>query len=380
MEGTRKGDDPRKQRADGRYRAYVTVTDDLGRKKLKGFYGRTSREAKAKRARYLADVARGAPADPSKQLLSDYLTEWLKGDAKKHVAESSLPTYEIQVRKHVSPLLGHLPLSAITTGLVQTMIDELEARGDLAHASVAKARTVLQSALADAVRRGLINHNPAMLARVSHERRKRIDYWQPEEARKFLAALKGHPMEAFYVLSLMLGWRISEGLGLAWGDVDVDRGHITITRALERSSRPSEPRFSDTKNASSQRTVRLAKSAVEVLRAHQKRQEWAARIAKDNWHDDGFVFTTATGRPLGQSNIRRQFVTLCKKAQVRQIRIHDMRHTAATLMIRSGVNIKVVSEQLGHSSIRVSLDVYGHLLDVQKDELADAMERMLGST
>jgi integrase len=375
-----KGEEIIKRRADGRYRTCVTVIDSLGRKRLKCFYGRTPREALAKRTLHLADVARGAPADPSRQLLSDYLLQWLKTDAKKHVRESSLPTYEIQVRKYITPLLGHLPLSAVTTGLVQNMVDELEARGKLAHASIAKARTVLQSALADAVRRGLINSNPAMLARVSNQKRRKIDYWQQDEARRFLTALKGHPLEAFYVLSLMLGWRVSEGLGLSWDDIDLERGAITITRALERSSRTTDPRFTDTKNETSQRTVRLAKSAIAAINAHRTRQEWAARIARDSWHDTGFVFTTSTGRPLSQSNIRRQFIVLCGKAKVRTIRVHDMRHTAATLMIRSRINIKVVSETLGHSSIRITLDLYGHLLDEQKDELADAMERMLGTS
>lgn len=372
------GDGSVRLRPNGTYQGYQPYIDELGRKRRKYFTGATKRDVDALKKKFQRGLDAGQPADPSTQPLSEYLTAWLEGDARRHLRPHVLEGYEAYIRLHISPILGHVPLGSLTTKHVQIMIDELEAGGKLAHSSLARVRGVLQSALTDAKRRGLVAANEAHGVRVPAPNRVEMQYWHPQQIRKFLNSLHGHPMEAFYVCSLTLGWRLGEGLGLRWQDISFERGTVSIVQALERSSTSHNPVFTPTKNRYSRRTVSLSQAAVTALQLHSTHQKILQEIAGENWGNKwDLVFTSSTGLPLAQTNISRQFKLLTEQAKLPLIRVHDMRHTAATAMIFAGINIKVISATLGHSSIRITLDTYGHLLDEQKRAVADAMDDLL---
>jgi integrase len=370
-----KGEGPLKQRTDGRYETRLMVTDKLGRTKPKYFYGKTKAEAIKKRTDYKRGIERGAPVDPSKQLLSEYLAEWLNpesGDLRNHVRPHIVTDYARHVDRHIAPKLGHIPLSKVETSHVQSMIDELS-EGGLAPNSVTAIKSVLQSALSDAKRRGLVGQNACTGARVPSRKPVEMKYWRPEQTRAFLTAAQGHPNEAYFVLAVTLGPRIGELLGLRWHDIDLDKGTLRIDRQLLQKRQNGQPVFGEVKSGSGRRTVRLTKLAIAALRVHRSRQ---AKLRLPVPED--LVFQDEDGEPYYQSRIARHFELLTEKAGLPRIRVHDMRHTAATLMILTGVNIKIVSETLGHSSITVTLDLYGHLIDEQRQQVADAMDRLLG--
>jgi integrase len=353
------------------------VTDEFGHRKPKSIYGNTEREVIAKRNAYRRGLDRGEPVDPSKQSLERYMEGWLEGDARRHIKAHVLPSYEFSLRHYIIPYLGGRPISEITTPQVQACLNKLDTAG-FAPATIARAKGCLQSLMRDAANSGLIGQNPVEGTRAPSQSNRKMDFWQPEETRKFLAAVKGHQQEAYYILSLTLGLRISEALGLRWCDVDLERRTMRVQQTLQ-SGPVRKPVIAGVKRSASNRTIRLTRQSADALRAHQTRQKEARLYLGEQWQnlERDLVFTSTLGTPLSQHNMRRQFRGLAAKAEVRQIRIHDMRHTAASLMIATGVNMKVVSETLGHSSIRVTLDLYAHLLDEQKEQLADQLDRLL---
>jgi integrase len=373
-----KGEGRVRLRADGRYETTVTVTDEFGHRKPKSIYGKTEREAIARRNAFRRGVDRGEPVDPSKQTLSHYIEGWLKGDARRHVKEHVLPSYAFSLEHYILPYLGQRPISEITAPQVQATLNKLDAEG-FAPATVARAKGCLQSAMRDAANSGLIGQNPVEGTRAPSQSKSKMDFWQPDETRTFLASIKGHPQEAYYILSLTLGLRISEALGLRWCDVDIERRTLRVQQTLH-SGPVRRPVIAGVKRSASDRVVRLTRQLADALRVHAARQKEARLHLGERWQniERDLVFVSSLGTPLSQNNMRRQFHGLAKNAGLRQIRIHDMRHTAASLMIATGVNMKVVSETLGHSSIRITLDLYAHLLDEQKEHLADQLDRLLG--
>jgi integrase len=257
---------------------------------------------------------------------------------------------------------------------VQAMIDDLVDDGFSA-STIRKAKAALQSALADARRRGLVGWNACVGARLPTQQKTEMKYWRPDQTKQFLRAIEGQPNEAYYVIALTLGPRIGEILGLRWQDIDLDKGTLRIERQLLQKRVAGAFQFGDVKRYSARRTVNLGKLATAALRAHRSRMaEKRLPVAED------LVFCTSQGRPFYQSHIQRQFKRLTKMAGQPQIRVHDMRHTAAALMILSRLPDIVISKTLGHSSVTITKDIYGHLFEEQKQQVADAMDRLLGGS
>lgn len=392
-----KGDGSLKERANGRWEGYLPYKDNLGRSRRKYFTGRTKREVQALINAFKQTLARGPYFEPARKPLETYLAEWLQTDAPKHVKPHVIPSYERYIKLYLNPLIGHLPLAELTTPIVQAWCDTLAETGrailkgskpaggqskaapkPLAPSTISRAKGILQSALGDARRRGLILDNPADGAKGPTIRREEMKYWRPEQTRKFLASVEGHYLEAYYLVALALGLRISEALGLRWSDVDLEKGTLKVEQTLQRS-KVDNPIIADVKRGSSRRTIRLPQKVIAALRKHRASQNSLQLAAGANWKNKqlDLIFTSETGYHLEDRNILHQFRRLAIQAKLPQLRVHDMRHTAAALMILTGANIKVVSETLGHASIRITLDLYGHLYDEQKQDVADAMDRLL---
>jgi integrase len=175
---------------------------------------------------------------------------------------------------------------------------------------------------------------------------------------------------------LMTDMRRGEALGLKWSDVDFDRASIVIRRALKREGGlivTGEP-----KTSRSRRAVNLPAPTVTLLRAHRRSQEELRDHLDDEWQETGFVFTTGHGTPVDPRNLYREFRAVCEAAGIGRWHPHELRHSAASLMLAEGVPLQVVADVLGHSSIRMTADVYGHVLPPARREAADAMTRALG--
>ena len=191
----------------------------------------------------------------------------------------------------------------------------------------------------------------------------------PEQARQILCAVSGDRLEALYALTLALGLRQSEALGLRWDDIDLEAGSLSVRRTLQRAG--GEFRFFDTKTPRSRRTVGLADPLGEQLRAHRLRQLEERLAAGGAWQGErrgDLVFTTELGGPLGNYVVTRHFQRLLEVAGLPRMRFHDLRHAAATVMLTLGVQARVVMETLGHSQISTTMDRYSHVIpELQRD-------------
>jgi integrase len=249
----------------------------------------------------------------------------------------------------------------------------------LAPKTVQYCHTILRCALEDARIDGLVDTNPADQARPPRldpvdDEAQDLKAWTGEQAAAFLAFVDDHPLRAVWHLALGTGARRGEVLGLRWQDVDLDGGLVRIRRALTVVD--ATPRLLGTKTSRS-RALHLGPSVVEALRREQQvqhRRKAEATSWQDRW---GLVFTDDDGSPVDPMVVTQEFRALVREAPVPIIRLHDLRHTHASLLLADGVPIKVVSERLGHTTIAMTLDVYGHLLPGMDAEAADRFDDIL---
>jgi integrase len=174
------------------------------------------------------------------------------------------------------------------------------------------------------------------------------------------------------MLMLMTGVRRGEALGLRWEDVDLKKGVISIRQQLQRID--GELKATDVKTEKSRRSINLPASMVDELKAHKSVQA-KSRLESPVWHETAFVFTSTVGTPLDPRNVAKRFTSVCRKAKIGKWHPHELRHTAASLMLANGIPLQVVSDILGHASIRITSDVYGHVLAPQRQEAAEVMAK-----
>lgn len=251
---------------------------------------------------------------------------------------------------------------------------------------------VLRRALQFAVDWKYIPVNPAsarMRAAKRHARKQlsKIRFLNPDEARSFADAVRGHVYEALYLLAITTGMRQGEMLGLRWPDVDLDSSRLTISRALQRTRRRRNGDdsgewfvFGHPKTDGSRRTIELPPVTVDALRRHKESQGVFSSLAGAAWRDQNLVFTTRIGTPLDTSNILHNFHRVLKSAGMQKMRFYDLRHTHASLLIAAGVHPKKIAERLGHASIKLTMDLYGHLFEGSDQESAERMQKIFGGT
>jgi integrase len=198
----------------------------------------------------------------------------------------------------------------------------------------------------------------------------------PDESRRLMHHAEGNRLEALYVLALTTGMRQGELLGLQWTDLDLDNAALNIVRTLHQL--PGGFTFTEPKTARSRRQILLTKTASAALRRHRALQAEDRLKAGPGWQDQDLVFTTGAGGPLGSSHVlRQQFYPLLDTAGLPRIRFHDLRHTAATLLLGQGIHPKIVSEMLGHSNIAITMDLYSHVTPTMQREAVEALESLL---
>jgi integrase len=275
-------------------------------------------------------------------------------------------------------------LKGLTPAHIRSFYGE-KARTKLSAATVKKMHVVLRRALSEAVSDGLILRNPTDGAKPPRasapgEQIRPLDY---EECSAFLEAARGERLEALYVLTVHCGLREGELLALRWEDVDLeaDKPALLVRRTLTRGEDGRGYVVGTSTKSGKGRSVRLNRVAVAALEKHRKRQLEERTHLAGLWQEQDLVFPNATGTLLLPSNLRnRSFKRIKDRAGVpAHLRFHDLRHTCATLLLREGVNVKVVSEMLGHASTTITLNTYSHVLPGMQDAAADAMEAVLGA-
>jgi integrase len=369
------------RRKNGTWAAQYTVWTAEGRKR-RSVSGKTRAEVSRKLTEAMADRDGGLLYDAGKLTISEYLDRWLADSVKGTVKETTYANYAYITRKHISPALGHVKLKTLTPAHVRGFYGE-KTRTNLSAATVKKMHVVLRKALSQAVSDGLIPRNAAdgvKPPRVSAPGEE-IRPLDSEECASFLEASRGERLEALYVVAVHCGLREGELLALRWEDVYLEAGKpaVSVRRTLTRGENGRGWVVGASTKSGQGRRVRLSRQAASALKDHRKRQlEERLRLA-GLWQDQGLVFPNETGSLFNPSNLRnRSFKRIKTRANVREdLRFHDLRHTCATLLLSEGVNVKVVSELLGHASITITLNTYSHVLPDMQDSAADAMEAAL---
>jgi integrase len=197
----------------------------------------------------------------------------------------------------------------------------------------------------------------------------------PVEASKFLEAIREHRWEALFATALALGLRQGEILGLRWGDIDFTQCKLTVKHALQRVD--GKLQLVEPKTDKSRRSIALPQVAVSALYAHRSQQEQEKALAGSRWMESGLVFTTTVGTAVDQRRLLTHFHAIVRTAGLPDIRFHDLRHSAATLLLAQGVHPRVVMEILGHSSISLTMNTYSHVIPVMQRAAADQMDEVL---
>lgn len=359
---------------DGRWRACVSL--DHGKRKY--LSGRTRAEVAKKLTATLKARDDGWSFPPERQTLAQYLAGWLQV-IESHLRPRSYARYHDAVRLHIVPSLGKVSLVKLTAPQLE-MLYAAKLKEGLAPASVRRIHAVLHKALHDAERHGLINRNVASLARAPRAERKEMHYLTPEQAQTLLSAIADDPLETFYVLAVNTGLRRGELLALHWKEIHFKEGYLEVLYTLQHNKGGTFT-FAPPKTERSRRRVPLNQTAIAALCRHQVREAEQRAAVGEWWEEQDLVFTTAIGGPMrGNHILQRHFEPLCKQLGLPRIRIHDLRHTAATLWLELKTPTEVVSKTLGHSSSSVTSDIYMHVTSkMQQEESVAALDRLFGT-
>lgn len=366
------------------WEARYTVGFDrgTGKQRQKSITGKTQKEVAQKLREITTELDRGIYCEPSRVLLGEWLDIWQRdylGGVKPRTAES----YKCQIRNHIRPELGAIKLEALTTPAIQRFYNSLTEKG-LSAKTVKIVHGVLHKALQQAVSIGYLRFNPADPCALPRNRRKELEVLDDEAITRFLSAVKGHPYEAVFVVTLFTGLRKGEVLGLTWDCVDLEKGTLLVNKQLSYYKNASGSwvyGMDSTKNSRS-RKLTLPSFVVDVLRYQKARQaEWRLQAgpAWQVWNGEDLVFTNPLGGHLMSQAVYRSFKKLAASIGTPSTRFHDLRHSYAVAAIKSGDDIKTVQGNLGHATASFTLDVYGHLTDQMKQASADRMEQFIKS-
>jgi integrase len=339
--------------------------------------GKTKEEARKKLRQARGDAERGLVFDTDNLKVGEYLDRWLSDSVRDTVKATTFERYEQIARLHLKPALGRVKLNALTPTHVRGLYREKLEAGSSAR-TVRYIHTTLHKALKQAVMDGLILRNATEAVKPPQLSREEMCPLTPEQAKHLLqtAHEAGDRLEALYVLAINTGLRQGELLGLKWDDVDLEDGSLQVRRTLTVTK--NGPVLTTPKTTSSRRSVKLTSKAIEALKHHLDRQLGEIDRVGSLWSENGLIFASEMGEPLNRHNLtRRSFKPLLMRAELPQIRFHDLRRTCATLLLTRNVNPKIVSEMLGHSTIAITLDTYSHVLPNMRDQAAVAMEEAL---
>jgi integrase len=339
--------------------------------------GKTKEDARRNLRKARGDAERGLVFDADNLKVGEYLDRWLSDSVRDTVKATTFERYEQIARLHLKPALGRVKLKALTPAHVRGLYREKLEAGSSAR-TVRYVHTTLHKALKQAVLDGLIPRNVTESVKPPQPSREEMCPLTPEQAKHLLqvAHESVDRLEALYVLAIHTGLRQGELLGLKWDDVDLEDGSLQVRRTLTITK--DGPVFTSPKTTGSRRSVKLTSNAVEVLKHHLERQLGEIDRVGSLWSENGLIFASESGEPINRHNLtRRSFKPLLKRAGLPQIRFHDLRHTCATLLLTRNVNVKIVSEMLGHSTIAITLDTYSHVLPNMRDQAAAAMEEAL---
>jgi integrase len=358
------------QRADGLWCASVSLGYDAkGKRRRRTVYGKTKQEVQEGLKALHQEDGR-LPSDARQFTVAQYLGTWLEA-VRLNRRGTTYDRYELLVRLQVVPHLGRHRLHQLTPLHVQQWLGDMERAGESEwsrfHAGVA-----LNTAMRAAVKKGLLAANPCAAADMPKMPVREMRSWDAAQVKRFRLESVKDRLHALYVLAVASGMRQGEVFGLRWADIDFGEGCLSVRRTLEEVRGKLQLR--EPKTPAARRRIDLPAYVVAELHEHRKRMLAEGRDVRD-----GLVFCDSDGGFLRKSNVlRRSFYPILNRADLPRIRFHDLRHTAASLLLMLGENPKVVQERLGHARVEVTLNTYSHVLPTMQKEAAQKLDRLLG--
>src|SRR5664279_1435961 len=370
-----KGEGTVYKRPDGTWVAQVDLGWVGGRRRRRTVYAKTERAVLAKRDEVRAQVTKGVDLTAPPKTLTQWLTEWLTTvKSSDGTGPATIARYDQIARVHLIPQLGTVKLAALTPRHVQSLL--LKLQGVAAPATIIKIHGVLRNALADAERMDLVPRNVAKAVRSATLSRTERRSLTPAEAGSLLSHLKGDRLEGVFIVALSTGLRRGEVLGLRWQDVDLPGRTLFVRQTVQRIG--GELRFVPPKTHRSTRSMPLSELTIAAFTTQRVRQAEDRLLVGAAWEDNGLVFATHLGTPLEPRNVNRRFSAARSAAGLEWVRLHDLRHAFATFLLDQGEELRTVMDLLGHSTIRLTADTYGHVLPSRARSAADAIDRVLG--
>jgi integrase len=359
------------KRSNGTWRAQVTLQG-----KRLTFTAKTKRDAQAWLRKTLDEIDNGLNFESTKTLLTTFMEEWLIS-IEPALRYNTIKQYEQVTHQYILPVLGNYRLRDIKPEHIQRLYNNMVKSG-YGLRTVQIVHSVFHRALVHAVKLGLLARNPDDATTPPKPKRKEMLFLDENQAQQFLIAAKtqNDRFYTLYYLAIATGMRQGELLGLKWADLDWEKGELQVRRQLTKK-KGGGFELTAPKTRAGIRRINLGKNTLEVLQEHRQEQFLEMQSTGAYWQDQDMVFTSKVGTPMDRSNLRWFFKKLLKDAGLPNIRFHDLRHTAASLMLNNGIPLIVVSRRLGHAQPSITLDVYGHLIPGKQQEAASLMDELL---
>jgi integrase len=339
---------------------------------------KTKAEAQAALRRILTEIDSGVFVERTDLRVAEYIINVWWPAHRPTIRANTAASYDRVITAHILPGLGSVRLQKLTPAMLTGFYGRLSSgedsmRDPLAAKSVRHVHVIIRRALADAVLWGYLSKNPADAAKPPRvEKTKKFKTWTAPQLRRFLDHIAGTGWEALFTLLATTGMRRSEAMGLWWTDIDWDNGRLSIVRTYLNVG--GKPAVSEPKTGSSARSISLDTHTIEVLRIHRRQAVEQALASGATMRE--FVFADK-GIPIKPDRVTRTFTRFSQAAGLPHIRLHDLRHTWATLALRNGVHPKIVQERLGHANISTTLNTYSHVTEGMQAEAAEEIANLI---
>ena len=352
--------------------------DRVGRYRVKAFYGKSKSEVIEKRKTWQKLFDAGIDVDASKITFGELLRKWLEVDKRKNVEITTYELYKSLIEKHIIPELGKIKLKDLDRIKLQEFINKKD--DELSKKSLELLRTIIGNCLRNAVLDNMIIKNPAIGVKIPKKEvdgRGELKPFTKEELKAILKASEGKYIHNIIYVAAFSGMRKSELLALRWPDVDLKKGLINVRQGAKYSSTERKMVLGRLKTEKSFRTIPINDRVKAVLK---KQKAWQAanklKLA-EIYSESDLIFTLETGDMIKGTQLTNAFCQVCKNANVEYRSFHQLRHTFASIAISQNVNIKTLSEILGHANIQITYNTYGHLLEGDAENVIEAVSNYL---